>query len=77
MITNLISMNGYGIYVTLSFGITTLACLIIYLKTLKTLKKYEREFSVELQKLSNEEKEAILKKSKVANQVMSSYNKTT
>lgn len=77
MITNLISMNGYGIYVTLSFGITTLACLIIYLKTLKTLKKYEREFSVELQKFSNEEKEAILKKSKVANQVMSSYNKTT
>ena len=53
MITNLISMNGYGIYVTLSFGITTLACLIIYLKTLKTLKKYEREFSVELQKLGS------------------------
>ncbi len=76
MITKLISMNGYGIYVILSFGITAFACLIIYLKTLKTLKKYEREFSVELQKLSNEEKEVVLKKSKVANQVMSSYKRT-
>ena len=44
MIQNFISMNGYGLFVWLSFAITFLACAIIYYKTYKTLKKYEKDF---------------------------------
>ena len=76
MITNLIEMNGYGLYVWLSFGITTIACLAVYLKTRKTLKKYENEFAAELKKLSAADKKAILQKSKIANQILVSQNKT-
>ena len=76
MITNLLEMNGYGLYVWLSFGITIIACLAVYLKTKKTLKKYEKEFAAELQKLSAEDKKAILQKSKIANQILVSQNKT-
>ena len=76
MITNLITMNGYGLFVWLSFGVTITACLIFYLKTRKTLKKYETEFAAELNNLSSKEKEFALQKSKIANQVLVSQNKT-
>ena len=69
-------MNGYGIFVWLSFATTFLACAIIYYKTLKTLKKYERDFAKELVKLSEAERELVLKRSKVAYQVFTSYNKS-
>ena len=69
-------MNGYGVFVWLSFAITFLACGIIYYKTLKTLKKYEKDFAKELDKLSESERKLILKKSKVASQVFASYNKS-
>ena len=42
------NMNGYGIFVWLSFSITFVACAIIYYKTYKTLKKYEKDFAQEL-----------------------------
>ena len=45
MIQNFISMNGYGFFVWLSFAITFLACGIVYYKTYKTLKKYEKDFA--------------------------------
>ena len=48
MIQNLLSMNGYGLFVWSSFLITFLACTFVYYKTRKTLKKYEREFAKEL-----------------------------
>ena len=53
MIINFISMNGYGLlFVWSSFGITFFACgCILYYKTLKTLKKYEKEFAKEIKKL--------------------------
>tara|TARA_A100001388_G_C28573368_1_gene405355 strand:- start:437 stop:670 length:234 start_codon:yes stop_codon:yes gene_type:complete len=76
MIANLIMMNGYGLFVWLAFGITFTACLVFYLKTKKTLKKYENEFSAELERLSEERKQSVLKKSKVANQVFASQNRT-
>jgi len=76
MILNLITMNGYGIFVWLSFGVTAGACLTMYLKTKKTLRKYESEFAAELEKLSNEEKQAVIEKSKIATQVLASQNKT-
>ena len=76
MIQNLISMNGYGLFVWLSFAITFLACGIIYYKTYKTLKKYEKDFAKELEQLSEKERKIVLEKSRVASQVLASYNKS-
>ena len=76
MIENLILMNGYGFYVWSSFAITIFACLTVYYKTRKTLKKYEKEFAKEIEELSVDQKNIVLEKSKVASKVFSSYNKT-
>jgi heme exporter protein D len=76
MIQNFISISGYGIFVWLSFFITFLACAIIYYKTFKTLKKYEKEFAKELNNLSEKERKLVLEKSKIASQVLASYNKS-
>ena len=76
MIQNFISMNGYGLFVWLSFAVTFLACAIIYYKTYKTLKKYEKDFAKELNKLSDSERKLALQKSKIASQVLASYNKS-
>ena len=75
MINNLFLMNGYGIFVWSSFVLTFLACAIVYYKTRKTLKKYEKEFAKEIEKLSAEQRKIALEKSKVASKVFSSYNK--
>ena len=76
MIQNYLSMNGYGIYVWLSFFATILVCAIVYYKTYKTLKKYEKEFAKELSELSESERKLVLEKSKIASQVLASYNKS-
>ena len=76
MIQNLISMNGYGLFVWLSFAITIVACGVIYYKTYKTLKKYEKAFAKDLKKLSELERKKVLGKSKVASRVFASYNKS-
>ena len=76
MIQNFISMNGYGLFVWLSFAITFLACGILYYKTYKTLKKYEKDFAKELDQLSEVERKLVLEKSKVASQFLASYNKS-
>ena len=76
MIQNFISMNGYGFFVWLSFSITILTCGILYYKTYKTLKKYEKAFAKELSQLSEADRKIILEKSKVPNQVFASYNKS-
>jgi heme exporter protein CcmD len=76
MITDFIAMNGYGFYVWLSFSIVLVACAVVYLKTKKTLKKYENEFLVELQNLSLEEKNKALENSKVAQQIVAANSKT-
>ena len=76
MIENFVFMNGYGLYVWLSFAITFLACGIIYYKTYKTLKKYEKDFVKEFAQLPESEKELVLSKSKVASQVLATYNKS-
>tara|TARA_Y100001970_G_scaffold110828_1_gene138351 strand:+ start:57 stop:269 length:213 start_codon:yes stop_codon:yes gene_type:complete len=69
-------MNGYGFFVWLSFAITFLACGIVYYKTYKTLKKYEKDFAKELDQLSEAERKLVLEKSKVASQFLASYNKS-
>ena len=76
MIQNLFSMNGYGFFVWSSFLITFFACAFVYYKTHKTLKKYEREFAREINELSIERKKMLIENSKVASQILSSYNKT-
>ncbi len=76
MIFKFTSMINYGPFVWWSFALTLLACVILYYKTLRTLKKYEKEFAKEIQELSVEKRKVILEKSKVASQVLSSYNKT-
>ncbi len=76
MIQNFLSMNGYGLFVWGSFAITIVACGLLYYKTLKTLKKYEKEFAREINELSSKRKKVVIENSKIASQVLSSYSKT-
>ena len=76
MINNFINMNGYGIFVWSSFIITFLVCCLVYYKTRKTLKKYEKEFANEIQELSDQQRKTVLSNSKIASKILSSYNKT-
>ena len=76
MISNLISMNGYGIFVWSSFVLTFLVCVLVYYKTRKTLKKYEKEFAKEIEELSDQQKKSVLRNSKIASKILASYNKT-
>ena len=75
MILSLITMNEYGPYVWLSFGIVLISCVFVYFKTKKTLKKYEQEFLKELQALTVEEKNKALETSKIAQQILASSSK--
>ena len=76
MILNFLSMSGYGLFVWGSFALTFFACGILYYKTYKTLKKYERDFAKEINKLSSERKKLVIENSKIASQVLSSSSKT-
>ena len=58
MIQNFLSMSGYGLFVWGSFAITFIACGLLYYKTFKTLKKYERDFAKEINELSSERKKS-------------------
>ena len=75
MISNFITMNGYGLYVWLSFSIVILSCAVLYLKTRKTLRKYENDFLVDLQNLPLEDKNKVLETSKVAQQILATNSK--
>ena len=75
MILELITMNGYGVYVWMSFSIVFISCAFVYFKTKKTLKKYEQEFLKELQTLTLEEKNKALETSKVAQQILTISSK--
>ena len=76
MIIEFLKMGGYGFYVWLSFLIVFTFCSLLFYKTRKTLKKYEKEFANELNKLSVSKRKIVLQKSKVASQVFASYNKS-
>ncbi len=76
MINNLLLMNGYGVFVWSSFILTFIVCAVVYYRTRKTLKKYEKEFAKEIADLTVEKKKVVLEKSKIASKVFSSYNKT-
>tara|TARA_B110000971_G_scaffold92216_1_gene94921 strand:+ start:55 stop:267 length:213 start_codon:yes stop_codon:yes gene_type:complete len=70
-------MNGYGLYVWLSFSIVFISCTFVYFKTKKTLKKYEQEFLKEFQTLTIEEKNKALETSKVAQQILATSSKVS
>jgi heme exporter protein D len=76
MIQNILSMNGYGLFVWSSFAITFFSCAFVYYKTQKTLRKYEKEFAKEINELSAEKRKLVIENSKIASQVLSSYSKT-
>ena len=75
MIQNLLYMNGYGPFVWASFSITFISCALVFYKTQKTLKKYEREFAKEINELSAEKRKSVVENSKIASQVLSAYSK--
>ncbi len=75
MSLDVFSMNGYGIYVWLSFLLTFLVCLFLFLKTRKTLKKLEKDFIKETQNLSQQQL-ADLKKQKIAKEILVSHSRT-
>ena len=76
MIQNLLTMNGYGLFVWASFSITLISCALVFYRTQKTLKKYEREFAKEINELSVEKRKSVVENSKIASQVLSSHSKT-
>jgi len=75
MIIEFLKMGGYGFYVWLSFSIVFTFCSLLFYKTRKTLKKYEKEFAKELDKLPVEHKKRIAKSSKVISSILASQNK--
>jgi len=75
MISNFITMNGYGLYVWLSFSVVFISCAVFYLRTKKTLKKYEQNFLTELQTLTIKEKNKALETSKVAQQILAASSR--
>tara|TARA_B100000131_G_C17916239_1_gene532505 strand:- start:117 stop:323 length:207 start_codon:yes stop_codon:yes gene_type:complete len=68
-------MNGYGIYVWLSFLLTFLVCLFLFLRTRKTLKKLEKDFIKETQNLSQQQFED-LKKQRIVKEILVSHSRT-
>ena len=75
MISNFITMGGYGLYVWLSFSIVFISCAVVYIKTKKTLKKYEQEFLTELQALTLEKRNKALENSQVVRQILATNSK--
>mgnify|MGYP001223157489 FL=1 len=66
---NILIMNGYGLYVWSAFIFTFLVCLILFLKTKKSLNKVEKDFHEEVKKLSAEQVET-LKKRKISKEIL-------
>ena len=75
MIIEFLKMGGYGFYVWSSFVIVFTFCSLLFYRTRKTLKKYEKEFAKELEKLPEEHKKRIAKSSKVISSILASQNK--
>ena len=76
MIQSTILISKLGLFVWLSFGITLVACVLLYYRTYKTLKKYEKDFAKELNELPVQQRSQVLEKSKVASQILASYKKS-
>ena len=66
MMTDIITMGSYGIFVWSAFIITFICCFYLYLKTKKGLKKQEKIFLNKINNLSAEK--IIIAKEKEATQ---------
>ena len=75
MINEFLQMGGYGFYVWTSFILVFTFCALLFYRTRKTLKKYEKEFAKELEKLPAKHKKRIAKSSKVISSILASQNK--
>ena len=75
MINEFLNMGGYGFYIWTSFLLVTVFCFLLYYKTRKTLKKYEKELALELEKLPIEHRKRIARSSKVISSILVSQNK--
>tara|TARA_Y100001958_G_C20804806_1_gene266496 strand:+ start:40 stop:273 length:234 start_codon:yes stop_codon:yes gene_type:complete len=75
MITEFLQMGGYGFFVWTSFLIVFIFCSLLFYRTRKTLKKYEKEFAKELEKLPSKHKRRITKSSKVIGSILASQKK--
>ena len=75
MINEFIQMGGYGFFVWTSFLVVFISCSLLYYRTRKNLKKYEKEFAQELEKLPEEHKKRITKSSKAISSILASQNK--
>ena len=75
MINEIFFMDGYGLYVWSAFVFTFLVCLILYFKTRKSLRKLERDFKEEVEKLSVEQIDS-LKTGKISKDILNSQTKT-
>ena len=73
MIEDLLFMNGYGLYVWSSFGVIILSCWVLYYKTLKKLKKYEKDLALIVERLPIKERQRIAKSSKIANEILTAH----
>ena len=75
MIIEFLQMGGYGFFVWTSFLIVFIFCSLLFYRTRKTLKKYEKEFAKELEKLPSKHKRRITKSSKVIGSILASQKK--
>ena len=75
MISEFLQMGGYGFYVWASFLIVFVFCSLLFYRTKKTLRKYEKEFAKELDKLPAKHKKRIAKSSKVITSILASQKK--
>ena len=69
MMTNLINMGGYGIFVWSAFIFTFVCCLSLYIKTKKELKNQEKIFLSKFKELPAK-KVVIARKRKAAKQIL-------
>ena len=68
-------MEGYGVYVWSSFGFTFFVCLLLYIRTKKTLKKLEKDFVKEAHNLSEDRLKEV-KKQKIAKEILISHSRS-
>ena len=67
-------MGGYGLYVWSAFLFTFLVCLVLFIKTKKTLNKIERDYQEEVKKLSAEQVET-LNSRKISKEILTSQSR--
>ena len=74
--TELIIMDGNGIYVWTSFLLAFGFCVYLYIPTKRELKRLEEKFTKELAKLSIERQKELSSKSKVFKTFINSQTKS-